>query len=170
MNGGLHDELFQWIKEANLPMPSIPKEEKVWMREYKIGSKIAKIGSPQDNMRYNLHHVYQIIDCVCIVQESEAWILEFKKEPNFEAIGQVLVYKSIFEMEEPNYEKVNMGIVSNEGHPLCEIASIVSDLGITFFKRYQPDNWDDFIRRVLEQRTFDKTIEDMIKKYRNKEG
>lgn len=168
MNDKLHDELFQWIKEENLPMPSIPREEKVWMREYEVGRKIAKLGSTQDDMHYNLFHMYKIIDCVCIVRERIAWILEFKREPNFEAIGQVLVYKAIFEMEEPQFEEINMGIVSNDGHPLCEIASIVSELGITFFKR-QSDNWDDFIQRALKQRFFNETIEDLIKKYRSKE-
>lgn len=164
--GELEDELCEWIKENNLPEPSIPKERKKYIREYRVGSKIAEIGSTMKDWKYNVEHIYKSIDCVCIINDR-AWILEFKKEPNFEAIGQVLIYKALFEMENPEFKEIKMGIVSEEGHPLNEIASHILGLKITFFKRSQISNWDDFIQRVTKWYKFNHiSIEEMIKRYK----
>ena len=154
----LEDELYQWIKENNLPEPNISKQEKEYIREYKIGNKIAEIGSTMKDWYYNLHHVYKVIDCVVFISSTprRVWILEFKKEPNFEAIGQALVYKTLFKIEHPEYKEVKAGIVSKEGHPLCEIASVISDLEISFFKQSQLSNWNDFIQRVISWYKFNR--------------
>lgn len=72
----------------------------------------------------------QSIDYVCIIGKR-AWVLEGKKDPNHEAIGQVLVYSYLFKEDYPIFEEIKMGIACKEPSPLNE--PTCSKLGISIF-------------------------------------
>lgn len=73
----------------------------------------------------------QSIDYVCVIGKR-AWVLEGKKDPNHEAIGQVLVYKDLFKEDYPMFEEVKIGIVCKEPSPLNELTS--NKLGISILR------------------------------------
>lgn len=60
------------------------------------------------------------IDCVCkISDENEVWIIEAKKELNYEAIGQVLTYSDLFSLDYPCL-KIRKAIICEKSDPPLE--------------------------------------------------
>ena len=76
------------------------------------------------------------IDAVCKTSDL-TWILEVKKELNFEAIGQVLTYKELYKEDNPEAE-VKLGIICDKFNKI--IGDTCKDYGIkVFWKR--KDKW-----------------------------
>lgn len=104
----MHEELFDWLREENLPEKEIPRNEKKWFREIAVGFNRLGMKRPDfykgiDQKELSREYGFissgllQSIDYVCIIGKR-AWVLEGKKDPNHAAIGQVLVYKDLFKM------------------------------------------------------------------------
>lgn len=171
----MHKELFDWLREKNLPENEIPRDEKDWFREIAVGFKRLGMEKPdlaesyrraeekiEDEILkcilrkqqelglidYDLYRsiaqkdwsgkygfldpsLIQSIDYVCVIGKR-AWILEGKKDPNHEAIGQVLVYSDLFKEDYPMFEEIKMGIVCKEPSPLNE--PTCDKLGISIFR------------------------------------
>jgi len=171
----LHKELFDWLRDNNLPEKEIPRNEKEWFREIAIGFNRLDMEKPDLTESYrraaeiirdeNLKRILrkqedfglldfdlykkiaqkewsgnygffkpsliQSIDYVCIIGKR-AWVLEGKKDPNHEAIGQVLVYKDLFMEDYPMFEEVKVGMVCKESSPLNEPTCNI--LGISIFR------------------------------------
>jgi len=51
------------------------------------------------------------IDYVALMGEKIAWLMEGKEKLNEKAIGQLLVYKDLFEEDYPFFDKVKLGVV-----------------------------------------------------------
>ncbi len=171
----MHKELFDWLREKNLPENEIPRDEKDWFREIAVGFNRLGMKKPDLSESYrraeekikdeNIKHILrkqqklglidfdlykgiaqrewsgnygffrpsliQSIDYVCIIGKR-AWVLEGKKDPNHEAIGQVLVYSDLFKEDYPMFEEIKMGIVCKEPSPLNE--PTCDKLGISIFR------------------------------------
>ncbi len=169
-----HKELFDWLREKNLPENEIPRNKKEWFMEIAVGFNRLGMDKPdlaesykraeermeEENLKrilrkqqelglvdYDLyqgitkrewsgkHGIYanliQSIDYVCIIGKR-AWVLEGKKDPNHEAIGQVLVYSDLFKEDYPMFEEIKIGIVCKEPSPLNE--PTCDKLGISIFR------------------------------------
>ncbi len=153
----LHTDLFNWLRENNLPEKEISRDEKEYFCDIAVGFKVLRMEKPDFSKSYRkaelgLVNYYsyrgnaqkgwsenygfmkanpiQSIDCVCIIGKR-AWVLEGKDEPNHTAIGQVLVYSDLFKEDYPMFENVNMGIVCKEPSPLNE--PTCNKLGISVF-------------------------------------
>ncbi|MHC1611615.1 MAG: hypothetical protein ACXQTW_08525, partial [Candidatus Methanospirareceae archaeon] len=106
----LHDRLFKWLVEKNLPQPEIPKEDKKYHREITVGWKrlgiepyskmidqgeyngmrgdlIERLTGRGDSLIIAMQKVGQMnfIDYVCIIGDI-AWIIEGKQKLNPEPI------------------------------------------------------------------------------------
>src|SRR5574341_1000750 len=83
--------------------------------------------------KYGFHRpsLIQSIDYVCIIGKR-AWVLEGNKDPNHDAIGQVLVYRDLFKEDYPMFEEVKIGIVCKEPSPLNE--PTCNKVGISIFR------------------------------------
>lgn len=66
-----------------------------------------------------------------VITPNQAWILEGKDKLNFEAIGQILVYRDLIEEDYPELGNVRMGIVCKRGDERLE--KTCGKLGIEVF-------------------------------------
>lgn len=109
----LHDRLFYWLKEENLPQPEIPREDKKYYREIATGWK--QLGIDRDGLisKKELSKL-RFIDYVCIIEDT-AWIIEGKQKLNPEAIKQIKEYYNLFVDDNPTL-KVKKAIVCEEAN------------------------------------------------------
>lgn len=131
----LHDRLFKWLKETNLPQPEMPRDGKIYFREITVGWK--KLG-----MEYHLGNLIDIWNLNLLWRERSrrygflrsnslkridyvvrtgniAWIIEGKQKLNLEAIRQIMEYYDLFTEDNPIYE-VRKAIVCEETNPTHE--------------------------------------------------
>ncbi|MDI6859317.1 MAG: hypothetical protein QMC85_02355 [Methanocellales archaeon] len=160
----MHKELFDWLRDENLPEKEIPRDEKEWFKEIAVGFSRLEMEKPDlseyykraeerikdenikrimrklkevglidydsfrgivqrewsDKYGFLVPSLIQSIDFVCIVGKR-AWILEGKKEPDHTAIGQVLVYKDLFEQDYPDFEEVKRELCAMSHIPLMSL-------------------------------------------------
>lgn len=169
----MESELYEWIKERNIPRGDVKSENKLYMREVSVGFLRLQLMNRDelDSVRHRLRGVLEkkgihtdlrkifinrdfyngvmkkdlsrshgawkpnfalFIDCVCIF-DDEVWILEFKEKINYEAIGQIFVYKDLFLEDYPECSNVKTGIVYNHSSFLVE--SVCKNLDIEVFKK-----------------------------------
>lgn len=109
----LHDRLFYWLIEENLPQPEIPRGDKNYFREIATGWK--KLGIYRDGLisKKELSKL-RFIDYVCKIGET-AWIIEGKQKLNPEAIKQIKEYYNLFVDDNPTL-KVKKAIVCEEAN------------------------------------------------------
>ncbi len=109
----LHDRLFNWLKEENLPQPEIPREDKNYFREIATGWK--QLGIDRDGLisKKELRQM-KFIDYVCIIGDT-ALIIEGKQKLNPEAIKQIKEYYNLFVDDNPTI-KVKKAIVCEEAN------------------------------------------------------
>ncbi len=155
----LERKLFEWIKNKNLPEKEIPKENKEWIgiEEWEIGHMLAAKFS---GIKYDVDHIYKRLDCVCIINNERAWIIEFKRNLNYEAIGQVLVYKDVFEMEYPEYAEVKMGIACEKADHFLK--NVAEKIGIKVFSLYMTRKTTK--RKTTKLKSWEKELLEWIKK------
>ncbi len=96
----------------------LKKQLELGLVDYNLFRSLLK-GEWSEKYGFGPTGLIQSIDFVCVIGKK-AWVLEGKKEPNHEAIGQALVYKDLFEKDYTDFEEVHMGIVCKEPHALNE--------------------------------------------------
>jgi hypothetical protein len=55
-----------------------------------------------------------------VLFDDHCWVLEGKEKLNFEAIGQVLVYRELIKEDYPHLGEVRMGVICFEGDSILE--------------------------------------------------
>jgi hypothetical protein len=138
----LHDRLFEWLKDNNLPQPEIPSFNKKYMREIAVGwvncgmkDDIPKITDKSGRrilafvernyynswLKKSLSQKYgflkpsgmQFIDYVCVINDGPVWIIEGKRTLTKEAIAQISRYYELFTKDYPEFT-VKKSIVCEE--------------------------------------------------------
>jgi len=122
----LHDRLFYWLIEKNLPQPEIPQEDKNYLREIATGWK--QLGINRDGLisKKKLPKLLSI-DYVCIIGDI-AWIIEGKPKIDPKSIKQINKYHDLFEDDNPTIKVVKKAIVCEEAssklRDVCRIDNI----------------------------------------------
>jgi len=150
----IHKILLKKLVDLNLPEPDVPKTSKIWIPEVATGFRrmgikeedieygpiLKKIGIKiVDKIWYRMYLQEQLsrtkgfgvagkivfADCLVVSKDfSSNWVIEIKERLNYEAIGQVLVYKDLLEEDYPWLGSLKMGIAclygDNRLEPTCE--------------------------------------------------
>jgi len=144
----LHDRLFAYLKEKNLPCPDILQEEKSYHREVAVGWIIlgmkplpmvtreeldrelkAKLSRKYGFMKPNS---LKFIDYICEIFD-EIWIIEGKRKLNCEAIGQIITYSDLFSLDWPGL-KIRRAIICEESDFLLENICKKNDIEVFVVK------------------------------------
>jgi hypothetical protein len=127
----LHDRLFYWLKEENLPQPEIPREDKNYFREIATGWK--QLGIDRDGLiiKKKLNKLLSI-DYVCIIEDT-AWIIEGKQKLNPESIKKIEEYYNLFVDDNPTI-KVKKAIVCEEAKSKLKDVCRKNDIEVFSFR------------------------------------
>lgn len=143
----LHDRLFKWLKEKNLPQPEIPREDKEYFQEVVIGwRRFLNMRAPfpfitkSEYQKYykrklsETHPVIRVlqmrfVDYVCVIGNL-VWIIEGKQKLNSKSITQITDYYELFSEDYPTF-KVKKAIVCEDTNPKYE--NICREEGIKVF-------------------------------------
>ena len=117
------DERFEGhLKRTYRKMCELNLVDGLWYQ--KIMKKIIS-----DKYGAYVSNLIKFIDYLVLI-EDRVWIIEGKKEPNYEALGQVLIYEDLFSKDYPGFE-IKKGVICIEPSPLNE--PTYKKLGISIF-------------------------------------